>query len=136
MSAVAIVRGKSVLLATRAADKTSLAGFEELPGGKIKEKETAAAGAVRELEEELGVAIAADRVVPLGVFEVSHVRLHVFVLRWEPALEQLKLRAEDHSGSRWVHSARLAEVAEAGTVAPADVPALHALAALLEAEES
>lgn len=40
-----------------------------LPGGKPEPGETAAACAVREAEEELGVVVAADAIEPLGVFE-------------------------------------------------------------------
>ncbi|MHA7264254.1 NUDIX hydrolase [Arthrobacter sp. TMN-37] len=36
------------------------------PGGKLEPGETAAAAAVRELQEELGLSVAASRLVPLG----------------------------------------------------------------------
>lgn len=49
----------------RAAGLASHPGQFALPGGKLKSGETAATGALRELDEELGLAAAADAVLGL-----------------------------------------------------------------------
>ena len=110
-----------VLIAQRPEGKHA-AGFWEFPGGKLAAGESPAAGLVRELAEELGVAVQAAE--PL--LKISHdypdrrIVLHVFrVTSWsgEPAgLEGQPLR--------WV---AVDELAAAG-ILPADQPVIDALA--------
>lgn len=52
--AAVIVRGNSILLATRPVG-THLAGKWEFPGGKLRPRETLSECTVREIREELGV---------------------------------------------------------------------------------
>ncbi len=87
VAAAVVERGGRVLL-TRRPDGTHLAGHWEFPGGKCEADETLAQCLVREMREELGVAVE----VGAQVFEVEHaypgrvVRLHFFAceLRGEP----------------------------------------------------
>ena len=66
-----------VLLASRPAGKP-YAGYWEFPGGKLEEGETVHAALVRELKEELDIALADS--FPWFVkeyrYEHAHVRLH------------------------------------------------------------
>jgi 8-oxo-dGTP pyrophosphatase MutT (NUDIX family) len=68
-AAVAIVvvdegkAGAAVLLTTRPAGLRRHGGQYALPGGRLDEGETAAEAALRELEEELGLALGADRIL-------------------------------------------------------------------------
>ena len=48
----------------------------------------------------------------------------------------MKLNPNDHSTSRWLSVAALADTADSGSIAPADVPALKALAVALQAKQS
>ena len=81
--AIAVVRAPNgtLLMAERPAGKRG-AGFWEFPGGKIERGETAAAAAVRELDEELGVQATTAR--PLRVythdFPSARIRLHPFLI--------------------------------------------------------
>lgn len=109
-----------VLVAERPAGG-SLAGLWEFPGGKIEAGETPEGALARELEEELGVAIADP--VPLGfvshAYPAFHLVMLVFVVRdWrgEPVGRQ---------GQRvmWVTAGELAGLA----MPPADYPLVPAI---------
>ena len=80
-----------VLVTERRAGKT-LDGYLEFPGGKIEAGESPAYALVRELDEELGIAVDPAALLPLIRFEHAYpafdVHLHVYrVDRWagEPA---------------------------------------------------
>jgi len=85
--AVAVVyRGNGdVLLAQRPAGKP-YAGYWEFPGGKLERDETPRAALVRELAEELNIAVrrAAPWLVQQYQYPHAHVELHFFrVFAWE-----------------------------------------------------
>ncbi|MDR1854852.1 MAG: Nudix family hydrolase, partial [Azoarcus sp.] len=109
------------LLGQRAAN-TFYPGYWEFPGGKVEANETPGAALVRELDEELGIAVEAycPWLVRTHEYEHASVRLHFFaVTRWRGEVR-------DH-----VHSA-LAWVAPGGDapapMLPANGPILKALA--------
>jgi 8-oxo-dGTP diphosphatase len=58
---VALRRGRVLLVVQPGADALAL------PGGKLEAGEPAAAGALRELREETGIALTADRLCDLGL---------------------------------------------------------------------
>jgi len=97
-------------------------GFWEFPGGKVEPGETPHAALLRELREELGIAVV--RADPWlrrqHVYEHAHVRLNFFRVRqWRGAVK-------DH-----VHSALAWQRADAVSVSPmlpANAPVLAALA--------
>lgn len=63
--AAALVDGAGRVLVQRRPPGKPMAGLWEFPGGKVDPGETPAAALIRELDEELGVAVAADALVPL-----------------------------------------------------------------------
>ena len=84
-----------------------MAGLWEFPGGKLQDGETPEAALVRELEEELGIAVAAPALLPLTFASHSYERLHVLLLlyvcrRWHgtPA-------AREGQELAWVEPSRL-----------------------------
>ncbi|BDB44462.1 MULTISPECIES: (deoxy)nucleoside triphosphate pyrophosphohydrolase [Mycobacterium] len=98
----AIIRSGTVLVAQRNRPP-ELAGRWELPGGKVADGETEQGALVRELAEELGVAVAVgDRLgqdVALG--ETTVLRAYrVTLLDGEP-------HPRDHQALRWVAAADL-----------------------------
>jgi 8-oxo-dGTP diphosphatase len=121
VAAAVILRPDGSFLLGQRAPGTFYAGYWEFPGGKVEPGETPHDALVRELSEELGIAV--DTAYPWIVrehrYEHAHVRLHFFrVVRWHGELH-------DH-----VHSALAWQRAADVTVAPmlpANAPVLAAL---------
>lgn len=87
-----------VLLAQRPRGKV-YAGYWEFPGGKVEPGETAEAALVREIHEELGVAVESAWPWVTHVFTYPHatVRLHFFrVTAWRG-----EVIAREHEGIAW-----------------------------------
>jgi 8-oxo-dGTP diphosphatase len=99
-----------VLLAQRPPGKP-MAGLWEFPGGKLQAGETPEAALVRELGEELGIAVAAADLVPLTFASHAYASFHVLLLlylcrnwRGEPA-------AREGQAFAWVEPQRLGSYA-------------------------
>lgn len=123
--AAVLVRDARVLAARRAAHRRE-GGLWELPGGKVEPGEDDATALARELGEELGVTVAVGAVVGESDHAYGHgvvrlVALRCTLLAGEP-------EALDHDELRWLGPGELASV----TWAPADIPLLAAVRALLE----
>jgi len=111
-----------VLLAERPRGK-SMAGLWEFPGGKINPGETPEAALARELEEELGIKVAADALAPLAFASHAYESFHVVLLfylcrRWlgEPV-------AREGQALAWVAPHEFPSYA----MPPADAPLVSAL---------
>jgi 8-oxo-dGTP diphosphatase len=76
------VRGRAVLVARRA-DDAHQGGAWEFPGGKVAEDEEPEAAALRELEEETGLAatVAEPLIVFVHDYPDRRLRFHAFVVR-------------------------------------------------------
>jgi len=107
--------GVELLVARRHADAIC-GGLWELPGGKVEPGEAPARAALREAEEEVGLA-AADveaHPVPLAIAEHTDatvareqsVRLHAFLVEVKSAAE---VRPLGTSEIRWIDPARIDE---------------------------
>jgi 8-oxo-dGTP diphosphatase len=67
--AVALIdQSQRVLLQLRRADRQH-GGLWEFPGGKLEARESAVSGLIREIEEELGIALTADELFRLDQAE-------------------------------------------------------------------
>jgi 8-oxo-dGTP diphosphatase len=119
----AILDGGSRVLVAQRSEPPALAGFWELPGGKVDPGESDRAALVRECQEELGVTIELlDRVdgdVPIG----AHGTLRV----WAARIVDGELVAVEHTELRWVAADALHDL----DWLPADRPLVTHLRALL-----
>lgn len=113
--------GARELLVTQRAAGRRHGGLWELPGGKVEPGESEEEALVRELAEELSVAVElADRLgeatVPAGPVRV---RMAVF---WGRVVSG-ELRLVDHDAAEWVQAGQPRRLAWA----PADVPFIEKL---------
>jgi 8-oxo-dGTP diphosphatase len=114
--------GVEYLLAQRPPDKV-YAGYWEFPGGKVEPGETFRAALVRELAEELGIAVTYATPWLYRQFAYPHaqVRLKFFrVTGWRGEIGGL-----EHTALAWT---RVGEAPAAAPILPANGPVLRALA--------
>lgn len=127
VSAAALVDRDGRVLVQRRPDDAPMAGLWEFPGGKVEQGETPEAALIRELEEELGIAVARACLAPAAFASEAlgerHLLLLLYVCRkWEGVPEP---RAA--SALRWVRPAQLHALA----MPPADRPLIGLLEALV-----
>ena len=106
-----------VLIGRRPAGK-ALAGLWEFPGGKIEPGETPEACLIRELDEELGIAVAHACLAPFvfasHAYDGHHLLMPLYLCRrWEGFPT-----ARAHVALAWVKPERLGDY----TMPPADTP--------------
>jgi 8-oxo-dGTP diphosphatase len=111
-----------VLLTERPAGKP-WAGYWEFPGGKLHPGETPEAALVRELHEELGIAVQASDLLPLTFVSHAYADFHLLMplyicARWQGVVSGCEAQA-----LRWLAVAELHTV----PLLPADRPVQEAL---------
>jgi 8-oxo-dGTP diphosphatase len=115
-----------VLIAQRPEGK-AMAGLWEFPGGKIEAGERPEQSLIRELKEELGIAVSEDCLAPLTFashrYPDFHLLMPLYVCRrWEGTVT-----AREAPRLAWVKPNRLRDYA----MPPADEPLVSHLMALL-----
>jgi 8-oxo-dGTP diphosphatase len=121
----AVVRDGQVLV-TRRGPTQHLAGHWELPGGKVEPGESDPVALVRELHEELGIVVEVGELLAESLHDYPRARVrlvawHCRLLSGEPVLTE-------HDALVWLGVDALSNL----TWAPADLPLLPAVAALLQ----
>lgn len=125
--AVALVDADNrVLLAQRPAHKM-LGGLWEFPGGKLEPGERPEDALIRELDEELGIAVQEACLAPLTFASHSYPEMHLLMplyicRRWEGFVT-----AREAQALKWVRPAALRDY----PMPPADAPLLPAIIDLL-----
>jgi len=118
-----------VLLQQRAPGR-AMAGLWEFPGGKVDAGELPEAALVRELDEELGIAVAAADLVPAAFASAPLGDRHMLLLLYLCRHWQGEPRPLDASGLRWEAPAAMRAIA----MPPADAPLVDLLESLLGRE--
>jgi 8-oxo-dGTP diphosphatase len=117
---------RRVLIAQRPEGKT-LAGLWEFPGGKIEPGERPEASLIRELQEELGIAVKEACLAPLTFashgYEDFHLLMPLYICRrWEG-----EVASREGQKLAWVRANRLRDY----PMPPADIPLIPPLIDLL-----
>jgi 8-oxo-dGTP diphosphatase len=125
--AAALVDGESRVLLQRRAAGRAMAGLWEFPGGKVESGEKPEAALARELEEELGLAVRPEALVPCAFASADnggrHMLLLLFTCReWRGTPEAL-----DADALLWARPAEMRGLA----MPPADRPLVDLLEKLL-----
>jgi 8-oxo-dGTP diphosphatase len=115
-----------VLLAQRPEGK-SMAGLWEFPGGKVHAGETPEAALIRELEEELGIDVAASCLAPFTFASHSYADFHLLMPLYVCRKWQGAVMPREGQQLTWVQPARLADY----PMPPADKPLVAMLRDLL-----
>lgn len=123
VAAGALIDPDGRVLITRRPDGKDMAGLWEFPGGKLDVGETPEAALIRELNEELGIAVGARCLAPLSFVSHDYGDFHLLlalyiVRRWDGIPRPL-----EEQDLKWVRPHRLSEF----PMPPADVPLVSAL---------
>ena len=115
-----------VLIAQRPADK-ALGGLWEFPGGKLEAGERPEEALIRELDEELGIAVQEPCLAPLTFASHSYPDMHLLMplyicRRWSGTPQ-----SREGQALRWVRPRALRDF----PMPPADEPLIPALIDLL-----
>lgn len=107
VSAAALVRGDGRLLLAQRPEGKTMAGLWELPGGKVEAGESPQGALVRELKEELGVAVQEADMKPFSfashAYERFHLLMPVFLIRsWEG-----EVTAQERQQLAWVSAGEI-----------------------------
>jgi 8-oxo-dGTP diphosphatase len=115
-----------VLIAQRPPGK-EMAGLWEFPGGKVESGETPEAALIRELAEELGIAVREACLAPFAFASHAYPHFHLLMplylcRRWSGTPV-----AREHAALKWVRAREL----PAWPMPPADLPLIPMLRDLL-----
>jgi 8-oxo-dGTP diphosphatase len=120
VAAAALVDADGRVLICKRPEGKALAGLWEFPGGKVEAGETPEACIIRELEEELGIAVNAACLAPFvfasHTYDDFHLLMPLYLLRrWDGEVE-----ARHHAAIAWVRPIKLFDY----PMPPADAPLL------------
>jgi 8-oxo-dGTP diphosphatase len=127
VTACALVDADGRVFITTRPDGKTMAGLWEFPGGKVEHGERPERSLIRELKEELGIAVSEACLAPLTFASHSYPDFHLLMplyvcRRWEGTPT-----AREGQQMAWVKPNRLHDY----EMPPADVPLIAHLMALL-----
>lgn len=127
VAACALIDADGRVLITTRPDGKAMAGLWEFPGGKIEDGERPEQTLIRELQEELGIAVSEACLAPLTFASHGYPDFHLLMplyvcRRWEGTVT-----AKEGQRLAWVKPNRLRDY----DMPPADVPLISHLIALL-----
>jgi 8-oxo-dGTP diphosphatase len=127
VAACALVDADGRVLIAQRPEGKPMAGLWEFPGGKVERGERPEQTLIRELKEELGVAVNENCLAPLTFASHAYPDFHLLMpfyvcRRWEG-----RVTASEGQQLAWVRPNRLRDY----EMPPADVPLIPHLTALL-----
>lgn len=125
--AAALIDGEGRVLVQQRPRGKPMAGLWEFPGGKVEAGEVPEAALARELAEELGIAVAAESLVPAVFASEALGEKHLVLLLYTVREWRGEPEARHASALRWVLPVELHGLA----MPPADVPLIGLLEKLL-----
>jgi 8-oxo-dGTP diphosphatase len=126
VSAAVLIDGDGrVLIAQRPAGK-QMGGLWEFPGGKLEAGESPETALVRELAEELGIAVLPPDLVPLTFASHAYGNFHLLMPVYLCRAWQGVPQAKEHAALAWVWPQDLADY----PMPPADLPLVPVLCGL------
>jgi len=125
--AVALIDADDRVLIAQRPEGKALAGLWEFPGGKIDQGERPEAALIRELAEELGIAVKEACLAPLTFASYAYPEFHLLMplyvcRRWEGFVQ-----SREGQALKWVRAKDLREY----PMPPADEPLIPPLVELL-----
>lgn len=125
--ACALVDSDNRVLVTQRPEGKALAGLWEFPGGKLEAGERPEPALIRELAEELGIAVKEACLAPLTFashgYETFHLLMPLYICRrWEGTVA-----SKEGQALAWVRANKLRDY----PMPPADIPLIPPLIDLL-----
>ncbi|WP_374942276.1 (deoxy)nucleoside triphosphate pyrophosphohydrolase [Sphingomonas sp.] len=122
--AAALVDGEGRVLLQQRPPGKAMAELWEFPGGKVEAGETPEDALVRELAEELGIAVTVDAPVPLAFASAAAGERHLLLLLYLVERWTGEPRALEATGLVWIRPRDMHTL----PMPPADRPLVDALA--------
>ncbi|HEX4738895.1 MAG TPA: (deoxy)nucleoside triphosphate pyrophosphohydrolase [Allosphingosinicella sp.] len=125
--AAALVDPEGRVLLQQRAPGRAMAGLWEFPGGKVESGERPEAALVRELREELGIAVDESHLVPAAFASADNAGRHMLLLLYLCRAWKGVPQALDAAALKWLMPGEMV----VGEMPPADVPLVAALERLI-----
>ncbi|HEU0135168.1 MAG TPA: NUDIX domain-containing protein [Allosphingosinicella sp.] len=125
--AAALVDGERRVLLQRRAEGRAMAGLWEFPGGKVEAGERPEEALARELEEELGIAVAVEALTPAAFASADNDGRPMLLLLYSCRQWLGEPRALDADALQWVRPLEMARL----PMPPADEPLIPLLDRLI-----
>jgi 8-oxo-dGTP diphosphatase len=125
--AAALVDARGRVLLQQRAPGRAMAGLWEFPGGKVEAGELPEAALVRELREELGIAVAEAHLVPAAFASADNAGRHMLLLLYRCREWSGDPRPLDAAALKWLRPEEMV----GGEMPPADIPLIERLVASL-----
>ena len=122
--AAALADGERRVLLQQRAPGRAMAGLWEFPGGKVEAGEWPEAALVRELAEELGIAVDKGALAPIAFASADNAGRHMLLLLYLCREWHGVPRALDAAALKWLRP----EDMDGAEMPPADIPLIARLA--------
>lgn len=127
VAACALIDADNRVLIAQRPEGKQLAGMWEFPGGKVEPGERPEETLIRELNEELGIAVKEACLAPLTFASFAYETFHLLMPLWICRRWEGQIVAHEHQGLKWVRPGKLRD----WPMPPADAPLIPALVDLL-----